>query len=480
MPATHPIQRKVESAVRRALVGPCRVTATRDEMPGTLVVAVSGGPDSLALLYAVHRVTRQAKRAPQIVVAHFDHGLRGEAVGNTEAVQVEEHAGRLGIPFAMGVAQWASTPRSEDAARRLRYRFLGDVAQSYPVAVVATGHTLTDQAETVLLHLVRGAGLRGLAGMTWRASFPLGGSGPEIVRPLLGLARADTVTYCTALDLRPTDDPSNTDRRFARNRLRLDVLPILRAINPSVEQAIARGAETARHADELISTMATEAETALVEQVGPRVAVDTNGVSELPTIVRQTLVRRLLERAGMSDAGVDARAIHAVERLAGAADGASVNLPGGQIALVDERRLVVGQQPLTSKPHEAETDLAISATGEYMWRGWQVSVVSEPAPHIEQPAPRWSAWLQASLLGQRLSIGARRPGERIAQLGLTGTRKVQDVLVDARIPAADRDQVPIVRVDRKVAWVAGVRLAGWAVAGPEEHAIRITFARHRP
>lgn len=214
-----------------------------------MVVAVSGGADSLCLLDAVFTVT---PRAPErLIVGHVDHQLRPSSAA--DAAQVREIADGYGLPCTVLTVDVPSLMESEqrgieEAARLGRYRALHGLALAQGGASVLTGHTVNDVAETVLLHLLRGSGLGGLGGISEQEHLPAGAIGyaaPEsppltLVRPLLNVSRADTVAYCEARRLRWITDESNTDPRMLRNRVRAHLLPVLRTYNPAVDRALTR------------------------------------------------------------------------------------------------------------------------------------------------------------------------------------------------------------------------------------------------
>lgn len=216
-----------------------------------LVVAVSGGADSTALMLALCELNARSLLSVELKVAHLDHGLRGEA-GERDALWVEELARGLGCEFASAraaVGQRARTLRDniEQAARRERYEFLTRVAREWGACVVATGHTLDDQAETVLLALLRGSGADGLGGMKPVRLISDSDSDGEtsilLARPLLGWARrAETEGYCEARGVCARVDAMNEDESFARVRMRRRVLPLLETFNPRAVEALARAA----------------------------------------------------------------------------------------------------------------------------------------------------------------------------------------------------------------------------------------------
>lgn len=199
--------------------------------PGAVVVAVSGGTDSTALLLLLADLAEEL--ALVLHLAHFDH--RARKTGAADAQFVADLAARVGATIRVGRAERAT--KGEDDARRARYDFLRRVSAERGGARIATGHTRDDQAETVLLHAVRGSGIAGLAGMR-----------PErdgIIRPLLSIGRADTAAVCSAAGIEPLDDPTNRSLRYSRNRIRRKVMPELAAINPQASAALARLADAA-------------------------------------------------------------------------------------------------------------------------------------------------------------------------------------------------------------------------------------------
>lgn len=212
-----------------------------------VVVAVSGGADSTALLLAFDELMRAGRMTLALKVAHLDHGLRGEA-GAADARRVAELASELGYEVVVGraeVARRASESRDnlEQAARRERYEFLGRVGREWEACAVAVGHTLDDQAETLLLALLRGSGARGLGGMRERRGFHEAGDRLLLVRPLLVWARrAETFEYCESRGVCVRADEMNEDEGFARVRVRKQVLPLLETFNPRAVETLARTA----------------------------------------------------------------------------------------------------------------------------------------------------------------------------------------------------------------------------------------------
>lgn len=397
--------------------------------PGPLVVAVSGGTDSTALLLVLADLAGELGLV--LHAAHFDHRARPWAAA-ADAAFVTGLAARVGAPIRIGRA--AARPASEDDARRARYAFLRRAATEVGAAAIATGHTRDDQAETVLLHAARGSGLDGLAAMRPARD--------GIVRPFLTLARADTVAICAAAVVLPREDPSNRSLRFARNRVRRRVLPELARINPQVTAALARlaeaaaavGAERERRAAEAL-THAAEGEGLLLDRLDRPVR------GESLALWWERLTARSLSAANRA----------ALERLCSSTAGsAALDLPGGR-ALREYQRLHrlppgSGAAGTPGAPLAAAT----LAPGEPRhWEGWTIllSDAPDPAFPLRVPAPATGALL----------VRGRRPGDRI---GPDLRMKVQDLFTDAKVPARMRDAHPLVTTaDGAIWWAVGLEHA---------------------
>jgi tRNA(Ile)-lysidine synthase len=253
---------------------------------GPGVVAVSGGADSVALLRALHAVGRP------LVVAHVNHQLRG-ADSDTDAAFVRDLCATLGVPFhgkTVDAAALAAGGNLEATARRIRYDFFAEVAAETGATWIATGHTADDQAETVLHRIIRGTGIQGLRGIAARHD--------RIIRPLLTVPRAEILAYLAALKQPFREDTSNPDPRFTRNRIRHELLPLLKTFNPDIVAALAHLAEHAREAHEVIEAVATRAlANAERPRAGRTIVLDIAALGDSRAAIRAVL-RRLWEREG--------------------------------------------------------------------------------------------------------------------------------------------------------------------------------------
>ena len=308
-----------------------RVLARSLETGNGLVVACSGGPDSTAALVATARWAR-AHDAP-VTAACFDHRLRSAEETAADATFVESVAAQLRVRFVAGRA--ARRPSSkghgvEDAARNARYRWLARVCLDAGASRCVLGHTLNDQAETVLLRLVRGTGLSGARGMAELVPWPLsGGRGLSVLRPLLEVTRFEVEGYLAALGLEARLDPSNESLDFDRNRVRHRVLPELRTLNPRADEALARFAASARDDEQALEDWASEDSERIVRYsgrgVGREARIDRRALTALPRAVGARVVRNCGERLGLELESVHLLALLDVARRRGA----HVSLPRG-------------------------------------------------------------------------------------------------------------------------------------------------------
>lgn len=451
---------------------------------GTLVLAVSGGPDSLALLHALCAL--RAELAASLHVAHLDHTLRG-AESAAEAAFVAETARAWGVPATIDSADVRALARTRranlyDAARAARYAFLARVAQRCGAHAVATAHHADDQAETVLAHLLRGAGPAGLAGMPpvapWAAWAPGGGedAAPLLIRPLLAVTRAEIEAYCAASGLVPRRDPTNDDRRYTRARIRHDLLPMLIEYNPRIVEALGRTAEACAAEHAFVEDALGAAWPALAREESGALAFAGGAWAELPNALRGAAIRRAhaLLAPGATLALDDvARALD----VAGGPVGRTAELPGG-VALESGYgggfRVALGAIPPPDGPQLPHESAALDVPGVVeLARGWRLSADYAP---VAAPRDRWEVYLDARLAAGPLMVRRRRAGDRLRPAGGPGGRRLQDVFVDAKIPRALRAAWPLVAHGDVIVWAPGVRpAAGWPAAiGAPAVRLRVT------
>jgi len=414
-----------------------------------LLVAVSGGPDSTALLAALAELA--SGRGLGLTAAHVDHGLRG-AEGAAEADAVAALATRLGVPFVRCAVTVSAGPDLEARARRARYQALARVAQEVGARRIVTGHTQDDQVETVLLRLVRGAGRRGLGAMR-----PVRG---RLWRPLLAATRADVRRFLAERGLDFAVDRTNADLRHARNRVRRLLVPLLRAeFNPRLGPALAALAERLRDEDDFLAAAAAGRARELVAGEHLRTAV----AKEPPALARR-IVRSWLERGARRGVG----AMHVARVLAlsaGRARGA-VAIPG-PARVVREGEVLVRRPGRAATPSSFAFEIGPGRTVVHPAGGWRVAFSAARARGAGEAraAGVAHALFDADALPGGLVLRSPAPGDRVRLLA-GGTRKLQDVLVDAKVPRETRALLPVLAAGAEILWVPGLARGAGAPVGP--------------
>lgn len=443
------------------------------------LVGVSGGPDSLCLLDGLWRL------GCRLVVAHLDHGLRPES--QQEAAGVAEAVTARGLPFRlerMDVAAFASQHglAIEEAARLARYRFLFAQAAADGAQAVAVGHTADDQVETVLMHLLRGSGLAGLRGMDYRSLPNAWSESIALVRPLLGVWRAEVLAYLAGQALQPNLDPSNQDTRFFRNRLRHELIPYLESYNPQVRTALWRTAAVLREDYAVLEAEVEKSWQACVTAVGPGwVSFAAAALAGQPLGMLRMLLRRAIAglRPGLRDVDFAAleRAVHLVQ--AGPPGGGCDLIAGLHLQREGERLWLAaweaelphsdaaGQPWPQIPPGEA---LPVQVPGiTPLPGGWElhidrVDVDPNVREHARTNLDPYQAWVDADALqaaaGDGLQVRSRRPGDRFQPLGLDrGSQKLSDFMINIRLPQRARKGWPLLLAGESLVWLPGLRLA---------------------
>jgi tRNA(Ile)-lysidine synthase len=422
----------------------------------SVLVAVSGGADSVALLDVLREIAPRLHLS--LACVHVDHGLRPEAPADAEFVQ--RLCAEQSIPFHLErvtVRQGPPWDGLEAEARRARYAAFESRAGRVGATRIATGHTADDQAETVLMRLLQGAGPRGLAGIA-----PARG---RLVRPLLDIRRAEIVAHLRSRGVGWVEDETNVDRRFLRNRLRHDVLPALvESLGPQVVPALCRAAALTRRlvvdlhrcARSELERMATRgaaglllpvpALSALSEELAAEVllsAATELGESRPRRAAVHRAVRRLLREHPTPSAV-------RIGALAAERSGAWLRVGPTPLAALRPRRFVVpGSVEL------GEVALAIQAR------------CVERGRDFTPPLERHRVAFDADRLPSTLEVRGRRSGDRFTPFGGTGERRLKSFLIDAGVPRWERARVPLVEAAGEIIWVAGVRRAATAPVGPE-------------
>jgi tRNA(Ile)-lysidine synthase len=438
--------RRLAGSVRRAL----RESDLREG--DHLLVAVSGGVDSVVLLHLLARLAPGAGLA--LTAAHLDHGLRAESAA--DAAFVADLCAGLGVPLLAARRAVRARPGEspEAAARRVRYRFLQAAARKAGAKALATAHHADDLAETVLMRLLAGAGSAGLAAMARPR--------PGVLRPLLDHPKADLVAYAERRNLAFREDASNRDPRFDRNRVRAEVLPALAAVNPNVVATLGREARVLADEADFLARTAAEAMKALSRDDAEGLpngatALARTGLAGLHPAVARRLVADLVTNLVATLPGRrGTAAVEAVLDLARGPSGRRVDLGGGVRAEARYGLLVIGPGPPEPDAEPVPVPLQVPGRTPVPWAG----IVIEAAHRAPDQAPGW-IYLDPAAFSGPLTVRPRRPGDRFHPLGMGGrSRSLKRFLMDRKVPRDARGRVALVVAPEGIVWVAGMRQDG--------------------
>ena len=423
-----------------------------------VVVAASGGVDSTVLLDVLDGL------GYRLHVAHLDHALRPDSVDDGRFVADE--AQRRGLPCSVerrDVEAYARTEglSLEEAGRRQRYAFLDQVAARVGAEFIALGHHADDQAETVILRLLRGSGSTGLGAM-------------EIVRegrylrPLLGVRRAEIERYAHQRGLCYREDPSNRDPRFLRNRVRGELMPLLKSYNPNIAEVLNRTAALLKAEDDLLAELTQEAlDTVICERCDEKVVLDGTRLLAYHIAVQRRVLRAVLQGLAAADGPFDFARVEQVRGWIGAGDKRLRVLGAGLRGQGCDTRYILrrGQRPPVMRCFDIPGALVLREYGVEI----RVQVVS-PEHFDKTQLGGAQVALDADRLGERVQVRSLRPGDRFQPLGMEGHKKLSDFLIDAKWPKISRDEVLVLTQGEEIAWVVPLR---------SSHAFRIKSTTSR-
>ncbi len=418
----------------------------------TILVAVSGGIDSVVLLDLLQRLTPDYEVS--LHVAHLDHGLRRTSSG--DARFAERLAEKHDLPLRVSrldpdVLAAHRTHGTEGAARAARYAFFESAAAEVGAERIALGHTADDQVETVLHRLVRGTGATGLRGIPPVRS--------PYIRPLIEVARSEVLEYARARQLAWRVDPSNVDPSFARNRIRHRVVPELERINPKAGEAIRRAALLAAEAEEAGRFLTATLWVAVCSDEGEdRLTLRRDALSTYPRTLQKLLLREGARRVRGDLSGIEHDHIEAGARLiAGGAAHGELSLPGLHVRVQSDEILLsrTDKSPLEAWAYPVDLGETVIPDPPLAIR---LAISREEAPQTNTE-DRWTEHADADRIAFPLVLRSRRDGDRFTPLGLGASVKLKDLLINERVPYYDRDRVALLCDREKIVWVVGVRLS---------------------
>ncbi|MDD9272054.1 tRNA lysidine(34) synthetase TilS [Paenibacillus sp. GCM10023248] len=435
-----------------------------------VVVAVSGGPDSVALLHVLFALAKEFDW--KLVVAHVNHQFRG-AESDAEAAFVARLAERLGLPCEIGVIDVpayieATSLNGQAAAREKRYEFLHQVADAYKAERIAFAHHADDQAETVMMRIVRGTGPSGLVGMPERRREKK----VELIRPFLRIYKSDIVNYCAQHQITYCKDSSNELRKYFRNQIRLDVMPMLKQYNEQLPESLNRLTEMMRAEDDYLAVETERVLRRIVTFQGAGCRLTRSDFTGLHVALQRRLIKLILNCLCLGMDRLDFIRIESIRELM------SQDQVSNQVLQVDDALYIVREYEAilfqTSEPVPKPYAYELGADTDELdlpEAGAKLLCARMPANSVDASSIvplATDIYLDLGQLRWPLTIRSRRSGDRLEPHGLNGSKKVKDMFIDAKMPLSRRDVIPLlVDASGQILWIAGFRRSKHALVGTD-------------
>ena len=463
------VEQKATSLIRR-----CGLLSAGDRV----LVAVSGGPDSVALLYVLNEL--RAEFGVELEVAHLQHGIRGEDA-KEDARFVGQLANKLKVPFHLKEIDLpklkldAGKGNLEALARAERYRFFAEVAVKRDIRKVATAHTEDDQAETVLMWFLRGAGLKGTGGMAPLHRLRAGSEALTVIRPLLEVSKDELLQYLTEKNVDYRVDRSNQDLSLLRNWLRLELLPIIeRRLDKRLPARLVQQAEIFRDEDALLDSLAQEALAEIVK---------TGGISRemflaQPKALQRRILRVWIERTRGHLRGLEFVHIEDLLRLIEQGPPqARLSIPGGLELIREYSVLKLEKRDRSRRGICYSYPLKIGEMLRIPEANLELHCKQVAAVTKTLPKDLMDAVFDLGALDQSLSVRNFRRGDRFQPLGMTGHKKIKDLFIEKRVPVSIRSRWPLVAAGTEIIWIPGYARSATAVVSTKTASVLHLKAR---
>lgn len=412
-----------------------------------IVLGVSGGADSIALLYSLNELIDYGL---ELIIAHLNHRLRVDEA-KRDADFVKEIAKSLGLTFVYAEVDTLkykeeSQLSTEDAARQLRYKFFDQVMSKHYATKLATAHTLDDQAETVLMRLIRGSGSKGLSGIP-----PVS---INIIRPLIEISRSEIENYLNSRDIKWVEDASNVSREFLRNRIRHDLIPELESYNPQIKETLAKTADILRAEYEFIKIETEKYFNEVFSENRSEITGNLLKYESIDKILRYSLLRTAIENLNRNLKNISS--IHIIS----ADDFLLSETASGQIELPEETVIVKGYDTfLVTKKSEIEREFyySIQSPGKWSFPELEVEISLVKTQSLEKKDES-VAYFDPELVKFPIEVRSFKTGDRFSPLGMQSSKKLQDYFTDIKLPKFLRSRVPIFISDGEIMWAGGIRI----------------------
>lgn len=434
-----------------------------------VVLGVSGGADSIAMMHALHEINDPRL---ELIVAHLNHGIRGEEA-KRDADFVREAARKLRLKYFYGEVDTPSYGKEqglslEEAARILRYRFLHDVSSKQYAKKIATAHTLDDQAETVLMRLLRGSGSRGLSGIP-----PVLNN--TVIRPLIETTRADVEEYLKSRKIAWVEDSTNQSEEHLRNRIRGSLIPDLEQYNPRIKETLAKTADIMRIEEEYVRNEALNCFDSVFDISGNDILGNLTIYGGLEAALRYSLLRECIERISSDLRNVSSTHVSATDEfLLSETPSGEIELPGDTVVAKGYDRFII----TTRENLDNTFSYQIPAVGKWSFPEFEFIIDYVKTDELS-PDDESVAHFDPDTAPLPLQVKSFAAGDRFYPLGMMEPKKLQDYFTDIKMPRFMRQRVPLFTCRGEIMWIGGLRIdERFKVRNKDNEVLRIKLLRH--
>jgi len=462
------------------------ISTTNLKKQNVIVVAVSGGQDSMAMLNSLYKLSQKYNFT--LHGAHLNHQLR-EVNSSKDAEFVKNYFRQLNIPYtveSMDVSKYKAAKKlsMEEAARELRYQFLSEVALKSNTNIISLGHTLDDQVETILMNIIRGCGLNGLKGMGNLTTRKINSRDFTLFRPLLNLKRSQTLEYCKSNDIPIRIDETNTDIAITRNRVRIELIPYLQTFNPSIKNSLLKLSKISSSVLDTNQINIKNSFNEIVSLNNSCFSIDIPKFNSQNTHIKTEILIEIIKLLHGGLKGIENNNYHdLISLIANAKTGSKIYISGFcclisyNQAFLYKKETEINTLPILKDTHK------LIIPGEVNLGKWKIKAklinISNNSNldsfKYLNKSP-YSETFDISLLESNLHVRTRRPGDKFVPLGMNNSKKLKDFMIDSKIPFHHRDRTPLVCTTAGIIWVVGWRISNWAkLKGTNKQAIQINF-----
>ena len=419
-----------------------------------VVVALSGGPDSTALLVALAQIAKLMDYS--IIVSHFNHALRGTRSDEDENYS-QELAKKMGLIFVsakMDQKQRQKGESPEDFYRKQRYHFLNKVAEDYNAQKIALGHNIQDQAETILLNLLRGSGLEGLRGI-----LPMREG--KFIRPLIEVSRGEIIAFLSEAGISYCQDRSNENNIYLRNKIRSELIPYLKEkFNPGIEENLAQMAEILREDDDYIRDSVQKAlKSTYIQNQSNRISLNIEYIKGLVPAIRSRLFKEILESLNLEKNGFSFRNIKALERLTQITEsGKRISLPLEIEAKREYGTLIIERDKTCVRQLDYEYPVNIPCIIHVKEINRTISIEKTSRDKMDRQSKN-KVYLDLDKIQQPVILRNRRNGDRFQPLGMKGRQKIKSLFINQKIPRHKRNEIMLLVDQNSVLWIENMHLS---------------------